>query len=145
MGASWPIRRVLFQLTPWRRWLVAAIHLGCALPRTSSSLPEGVRRAAFPSAWPCSEWGLPSRHSHLCRWCALTAPFHPYPPWRAVCFLWHCPAGHPGWPLATTLPCGARTFLEAVAADNRCLTPRPPSQLAHSSLSLNDSRKLASR
>ena len=29
----------------------------------------------------------------------------------AVCFLWHCPAGHPGLPLATTLPCGARTFL----------------------------------
>ena len=29
----------------------------------------------------------------------------------AVCFLWHCPAGRPGLPLATTLPCGARTFL----------------------------------
>ena len=34
---------------------------------------------------------------------ALAAP--------AVCFLWHCPAGHPGLPLTTTLPCGARTFL----------------------------------
>src|ERR687885_781934 len=29
----------------------------------------------------------------------------------AVCSLWHCPAGHPGSPLTTTLPCGARTFL----------------------------------
>ncbi len=29
----------------------------------------------------------------------------------AVCFLWHCPAGCPGWVLPTTLPCGARTFL----------------------------------
>jgi len=29
----------------------------------------------------------------------------------AVCFLWHCPAGHPGLPLTTTLPCGARIFL----------------------------------
>lgn len=29
----------------------------------------------------------------------------------AVCFLWHCPAGRPGLPLTTTLPCGARTFL----------------------------------
>jgi len=29
----------------------------------------------------------------------------------AVCFLWHCPAGHPGSALPTTLPCGARTFL----------------------------------
>ena len=32
-------------------------------------------------------------------------------PWWAVCFLWHCPAGHPGWALPTTLPCGVRTFL----------------------------------
>ena len=29
----------------------------------------------------------------------------------AVCSLWHCPAGHPGSALPTTLPCGARTFL----------------------------------
>ena len=29
----------------------------------------------------------------------------------AVCSLWHCPAGHPGLPLTTTLPCGVRTFL----------------------------------
>ena len=34
----------------------------------------------------------------------------------AVCFLWHCPAGHPGLSLATTLPCGVRTFLGAPAA-----------------------------
>ena len=33
------------------------------------------------------------------------------PEGRAVCSLWHCPAGHPGLPLTTTLPCGARTFL----------------------------------
>lgn len=31
---------------------------------------------------------------------------------EAVYSLWHCPAGHPGWPLATTLLCGARTFLD---------------------------------
>ena len=35
-------------------------------------------RAARPTAWPCSGWGLPSRPSHPGRWCALTAPFHPY-------------------------------------------------------------------
>ena len=29
----------------------------------------------------------------------------------AVYSLWHCPAGHPGLPLTTTLPCGVRTFL----------------------------------
>src|SRR5918997_3523913 len=33
----------------------------------------------------------------------------------AVCFLWHCPAGHPGLPLATTLSWGVRTFLGSVA------------------------------
>ena len=38
-----------------------------------------------------------------------------------VCFLWHCPAGYPGWLLAITLPCGARTFLERFRA-------RPPSR-----------------
>ena len=32
--------------------------------------------------------------------------------YAAVSFLWHFPAGHPGWLLATTLPYGARTFLE---------------------------------
>ena len=32
-------------------------------------------------------------------------------PLRAVCFLWHFPWGRPQSPLATILPCGARTFL----------------------------------
>src|SRR3954453_21028801 len=41
----------------------------------------------------------------------------------AVCFLWHCPAGHPGWVLPTASPCGARTFLDGVAP------PRPPGRL----------------
>ncbi len=42
----------------------------------------------------------------------LTGPRGP-----AVCFLWHCPAGHPGWALPTTAPYGARTFLgDAVPA-----------------------------
>ncbi len=39
-------------------------------------------------------------------------PHGPREPW-AVCFLWHCPAGHPGLPLATALLCGVRTFLGA--------------------------------
>ncbi len=38
----------------------------------------------------------------------------------AVCSLWHFPAGHPGWLLATTLPCGARTFLGAPPVPGRC-------------------------
>jgi hypothetical protein len=44
---------------------------------------------------------------------------------RAVCFLWHCPAGLPGLPLATTLPCGVRTFLD----DGGDPPTRPPGRL----------------
>ena len=41
----------------------------------------------------------------------------------AVCFLWHFPASHLGLPLAITLLCEVRTFL-----DSTC-EPRPPGQL----------------
>ncbi len=66
------------------------IHLGPPLLTASSSLPSdsggppSIIRADIPRLTlkyvllPCSEWGLPSRPSHLGRWCALTAPFHPY-------------------------------------------------------------------
>ena len=59
--------------------------------------------------WHCSRWGLPSRPSPLGRWCALTAPFHPYldtskndEP-RRFLFCGNNPAGCPGLPLATTV------------------------------------------
>ncbi len=68
--------------------------------------------------------------------CAFTAPFHPYRPRMpdepiatGGLFLWHYPApcapggtrdvgrycryAQDGWPLATTVPCGVRTFLPA--------------------------------
>jgi hypothetical protein len=41
----------------------------------------------------------------------------------AVCFLWHSPAGHPDWPLASTQPFGVPTFLDQVAAPNYRTTP----------------------
>jgi hypothetical protein len=49
---------------------------------------------------------------------------------EAVCFLWHCPAGHPGSALPTTLPCGARTFLAthcAARPPGYTFTPGQPS------------------
>jgi hypothetical protein len=52
-----------------------AIHL-CGLPGDCSLSRAGGQPMSH--AWPCSGWGLPSRSSHLDRWCALTAPFHPY-------------------------------------------------------------------
>jgi hypothetical protein len=47
---------------------------------------------------------------------------------QAVCSLWHCPAGHPGLPLTTTLPCGARTFLGSApkGTDATARPTRPP-------------------
>src|ERR671916_3134319 len=46
----------------------------------------------------------------------------------AVCSLWHCPAGHPGSLLTTTLPCGARTFLgDGVSPADATARPTRPS------------------
>ena len=113
------------------------------MPTASCGLPASIGRAALKRSrrkrtpavplpsWPCSGWGLPSRPGYPGRWWSLTPPFHPYLPGpargrtgAAVCFLWHCPAGHPGSVLPTTLPCGARTFLTAHRA------ARPPGRLA---------------
>ena len=106
---------------------VSRILCGPEGPRRPSIWERRHRRprAAYPGAragsprthpvWPCSRWGLPSRAGHPARWWSLTPPFHPYRPCPAarpaVCSLWHCPAGHPGWALPTTAPCGVRTFL----------------------------------
>jgi hypothetical protein len=104
---------------------VVAIHLR-GLP--GDAAPRGGGRATRSHAWPCSGWGLPSRPGHPGRWCALTAPFHPClcpcgP--SAVCFLWHFPAGHPDWHLASTLPCGAPTFLDTIGLHRRAAATQP--------------------
>jgi hypothetical protein len=94
----------------------AAIHLDPPSP-TGSVRPTRRHRTGrppTPAVWPCSGWGLPSHPGHPGCWWSLTPPFHPYSVRGcagAVCFLWHCPAGRPGLSLATTLPCGVRTFL----------------------------------
>jgi hypothetical protein len=94
-------------------------------PRTPAQPPpEGG------ASWSCSGWGLPSHPGHPGCWWSLTPPFHPYPALAhgAVCSLWHCPAGHPGLPLTTTLPCGVRTFLGTGPRRGNPVT-RPPGQL----------------
>ena len=64
----------------------------------------------------CSGWGLPCRSGHPDRGALLPHRFT-LASWRrcrrpvAVCFLWHCPSTRVDWPLASTLPRGARTFL----------------------------------
>ena len=47
---------------------------------------------------------------------------------RAVCSLWHCPAGRPGWVLPTTLLCGVRTFLSPVSRAAITRPTRPGSK-----------------
>src|SRR6476646_5381663 len=64
-----------------------------ALERTLSELaPGGVYRADLVTQ---AAGGL--LHHRF----TLTAPARAA---GAVCSLWHCPAGHPGWRLATILP-----------------------------------------
>src|SRR3712207_828999 len=132
------------------RW--AAIHLGLPLPAGSSGPPAGSggqpsnacagrRRTAVPLD--LAPGGV-YRATPVTR-CAVVSYTAVSPlPVRAlaVCSLWHCPAGHPGSLLTTTLPCGARTFLgggvslaDATARPTRpscaqstgTTTPRPPS------------------
>src|SRR4051794_41514755 len=82
---------------------------------------------------PCSGWGLPSHTGHpVCggllhrRFTLTGSTAEAAPP--AVCSLWHCPAGHPGSPLTTTLPCGARTFLgDGVSPVDATAQPTRPS------------------
>ena len=120
----------------------ATIHLRHPSPDASRGLPAGsgeqpssacaaapLARRRGAASWPCFGWGLPSHPGHPGCWCALTAPFHPYrrpqtSGTAAVCFLWHCPASHLGLPLAITLLCEVRTFLDPPTG-----APRPPGQL----------------
>ena len=71
-----------------------------ALERTLSELAPGGVYLADPVT------GAAGGLLHH-RFTLTAAPVRPEGRWStvAVCSLWHCPAGHPGWPLATTLPC----------------------------------------
>ena len=101
---------------------VVTIHLGPALRPGSNGLPgshaspkrDARRTASSSPIWPFSRWGFPCppcRHGG-----GELLPHHftiaPRPKARsAVCFLWHFPGDHSRSPLATTVSCGARTFL----------------------------------
>src|SRR5688500_3026194 len=127
---SWLIGRVLFAggLTTNR---LATIHLGLLLPAASCDLPA---RSGGP---PSNAYAAPPKRrlldlapggvylatpvtrrtgGLLHHRFTLTAPTGVD---VAVCFLWHFPAGCPGWELPTTLPCGARTFLGRRSEERR--------------------------
>jgi len=110
--------------------------------RRGSVRPEG--RGGHPSERPT--WGLtrdlPGRAGHpcptfglapggVCRAVRVTPVAGALLPHRftlacagsrppsAVCSLLHFPSGRPDWPLASTLPCGAPTFLDTVPVRGR--------------------------
>ncbi len=109
-----------------------------------------VPRAAYPEARASSPRTLPQLCTHsllaLLR-VGFTEPnrspgplvrsyrtVSPLPPRVvAVCFLWHCPASHLGLPLAITLLCEVRTFLEPRDFSR---DPRPPGQLVRAAIVL---------
>ncbi len=53
------------------------IHL-CGPPGDCCAASDTTSEQLKSPVWPCSVWGLPSQPSYPDRWCALTAPFHPY-------------------------------------------------------------------
>ena len=64
-----------------RRWRARGHLSGTMVAQRLKRPTRGLGRAALehPLIWPCSGWGLPSQPGHPGCWCALTAPFHPYP------------------------------------------------------------------
>jgi hypothetical protein len=119
---SRPVRRILCAAA--LRPPAAAIHLGLALPTGSCGLPAGSgeqpsnacagHRLAAVALLGLAPGGV-YLATPVARGAGELLP-HRFTltgsRWRpAVSSLWHCPAGHPGLPLATTLLCGVRTFL----------------------------------
>jgi len=94
----------------------AIIYLGLSLPASSCDLPAVIARAEQQLAWSCRRWGLPCRRRHRRRGALLPHHFtfacrtHRVGAGSAVYFLWHFPAGHPGWPLATTVALSCSDF-----------------------------------
>ena len=106
-----------------------AISLGPTLPPGSSGLPEDGAGRPRPPEGGLSSYlallrvGFAQRPRYRGRRCALTAPFHPYPPEADGMFLWHFPSGRPARVLPGTLSGGARTFL---SSPKRTAATRPP-------------------
>src|SRR5580700_7544463 len=121
-GVSRPVGRVLCA----RLRGAAVIHLGLPLPSASCGLPASIGRAALDRSRreplvPLLDLAPGGVYLAVAVTCGAGGLLHhrftltPRTRRGAVCFLWHCPAGHPGSALPTTLSCGARTFLTGLA------------------------------
>src|ERR1700753_1742116 len=137
MGVSRPVGRVLCA----RLRGAAVIHLGLPLPTASCGLPASIGRAALNRSRrePVAPVPLltllrvgftepPQSPAALVVSYTTVSPLPSSHDRRAVCFLWHCPAGYPGSPLPTTLPCGARTFLTGPRRPGATARPTHPQQ-----------------
>ncbi len=86
-----PVSRILFpvRVTPKRTttihlWMQIALHL----LRPTRELGRAALRHS--PIWSCTGWGLQSFPGHPENWCALTAPFHPYPAINAGRYIFCC-------------------------------------------------------
>ena len=103
------------------------IQLGRLLPAASSDLPESIKTGRLPGSrssrrsliWSCTGWGLQCHPGHPGCGELLPRHFTLTPRSGAVYFLLHFPWGRPRSSLATTLPCGARTFLRTTPRRGR--------------------------
>ena len=104
------ISRVLFHPQAEATIIYLGTAVACRLKRLN---PEGSAGRIIPSLFGLAPCGVYQAARLPGRWCALTAPFHPYPVklTRRFSFLWHFPGGCPRRTLSGTPPCGARTFL----------------------------------
>ena len=123
---SRPVSRVLYVL---RR------DSHSSRPDVAAWLQQPTREQRGPRyrspIWSCSEWGLPCRTTlapYAVRSYRTLSPL-PDPLARpsAVCSLLHWPSAHAAQELPGTLPCGARTFLDALACDATARPTPPPS------------------
>ena len=75
-----PVSRILFpnRITPIQATI---IHLWMPVAGHLLQPTRELGRAALKHSpiWFCTGWGLHSFPGHPGNWCALTAPFHPYP------------------------------------------------------------------
>lgn len=128
----------------WKRWSRPVSRVLYVLRRDSHSSRPGV--AAWlqqptreqrgpryrPPIWSCSEWGLPCRTTltpYAVRSYRTLSPLpDPLAGPSAVCSLLHWPSAHAAQELPGTLPCGARTFLDALACD-ATVRPTPPGSI----------------
>ena len=104
------------------------ISLGWLSPATSM---RPTRSSGDPGrvsllTWPCSDWGLPCRACYQTRGGLLPHLFTLTLGYRAVCSLWPYPSPCGAQALPGSLPCGARTFLNAPLLPVRCDHRAPP-------------------